>query len=71
MSEVKKWHGAWPTICNMCGDWLPDNSYFVDGADQQGHWGLFCPACVQDYNIKLGTGRGQKYDSKTLVKLEG
>jgi len=69
---IRKWFGTWPAICNMCGSYLPDEKYFYDASDNQGDWGLFCPQCHKDYcGSRLGTGLGQKYDSKTLVKLEG
>jgi hypothetical protein len=55
----------------MCGVWLPDEKYFVDAPDNQGHWGLFCPGCHDIYcDGRLGIGLGQKYDSKILEKVK-
>ena len=71
MTTVRKWAGTWPSTCDMCGVWLPDEKYFVDASDNQGHWGLFCLQCHKDYcGSRLGIGLGQKYDSKTLEKVK-
>ena len=68
----KKWFGTWPANCDVCGNNLSTYPYFCDARSNDGRWGLFCPQCHEDYcNGRLGTGSGQKYDSKTLEKLEG
>ena len=68
----KKWFGTWPATCDACGAYLPDQEYFCDARTDRGDWGLFCPDCHRQYcSGRLGLGSGQKYDSKTLVKLEG
>jgi hypothetical protein len=71
----KKWFGKWPTKCETCyydeGIMLGDYPFFVDGRTVQGYWALMCPQCHRQYGVGLGTDRGQKYDSKTLEKLEG
>lgn len=74
----KKWRGTWPAECDICMYFndgvktdLRNVPYFVDGATRQGPWALMCPECHAMHGVGLGTGRGQKYDSKTLVKLEG
>ena len=69
---TKKWFGTWPAVCNMCGAFLPDETHFCDAKCNDGMWGLFCPECHELYcSGRLGMGKGQKYDSKTLLKLEG
>jgi hypothetical protein len=71
MKPIKKWYGSWPHTCDICGSNLPDEKYFVDAPDNQGHWGLFCPGCHDIYcDGRLGIGLGQKYDSKTLEKVK-
>ena len=69
---VKKWFGTWPANCDECGTDLSKQKVFCDARTLTGHWGLFCYDCFRSitYN-KYGTGYGQLYDSKTLVKLEG
>ena len=70
-----RWQGSWPANCNGCESDLATQSFFVDALVQRGyrrgHWGLFCPDCADNLGCTFGTGFGQKYDSKTLVKLEG
>ena len=75
----KKWSGTWPANCQVCrtpnlsdkGADLSFYDWFVDGLTRYGHWALMCPECFDQEGVGLGTGLGQKYDSKTLVKLEG
>lgn len=73
MPVVKKWFGTWPANCDICKTDLstPPILWFIDGRTKQGPWALMCSQCHYSYGVGLGTGRGQKYDSKTLVKLEG
>jgi hypothetical protein len=69
---VKKWNGSWPAKCDMCKTELSNQSVFYDAKTIQGPWALMCPKCFKGLTWELlGTGRGQKYDSKTLEKLEG
>ena len=70
MSEKKRWFGNWPAKCDLCGRDLSYKKYFVDGSTSEG-WALMCPICHKHYGQGLGIGRGQKYDSSTLEKLEG
>lgn len=65
----KKWQGSKPTNCDLCT--MPLKTTFVDGRTKMGPWGLLCPTCHASHGCGLGTGNGQKYDLKTLVKLEG
>ena len=71
MSETKKWKGTWPAKCDFCHGELTKVDWFVDGRTKQGPWALMCPVCHLMDGVGLGTGRGQKYDSKTLEKIEG
>ncbi|MBU1173502.1 MAG: hypothetical protein KKD44_28375 [Proteobacteria bacterium] len=69
---TKKWLGTWPAQCSLCGTSLAEEKYFVDGIEiESRRWALMCPSCFKYSGEGLGTGRGQKYDSKTLEKLEG
>lgn len=68
---TKKWRGTWPAECDICYTTLSEQEYFVDGHTIFGPWALMCPGCHITKGYGLGTGRGQKYDSKTLEKLEG
>jgi hypothetical protein len=72
MGDVKKWFGRWPDNCRICGIDLSKKEWFADAKSNYGPWGLFCPECHEACcSQKFGTGIGQKYDSKTLIKLEG
>lgn len=67
----KKWFGTWPAHCDLCNAELANKEFFVDGATSfRGQWALMCPVCFEAFGRGLGPGRGQKYDSKTLEKLE-
>lgn len=57
--------------CDICHTDLPTKVYFVDGRTKRGPWALMCPACHHRYGVGLGTGFGQKYDSKTRIKIAG
>jgi hypothetical protein len=68
----KKWYGTWPADCDLCDVDLEACNYFVDGRIKNSYtWAMMCPICHKFEGVGLGTGRGQKYDSKTLEKLEG
>ena len=67
MKTVKKWLGNKPENCECCGGKI--GSVFYDCYIPGGAWGLICNSCFADYNCKLGMGCGQKYDTKTLEKL--
>jgi hypothetical protein len=60
--------------CDLCGSQIVD--IFIDG-NYRGCWALFCPGCAEAYNIKLGTGLGQRYElrqdekQKYWLKVEG
>lgn len=63
-----KWLGALPVKCDLCSAKL--GKVFYDGKTQFGPWGIMCHSCFTYKGCGLGTGRGQKYDSKTGEKVE-
>lgn len=63
------WMGNLPTECNYCNQKLAE--HFTDGKSPMGQWGVFCDACVKRLGIKLGIGRGQRYELATGKKVEG
>ena len=65
----KKWHGTWPAECDICAVTLSEQDSFIDGRLAMGSWALLCPGCHIRLGVGLGTGKGQRYDSKTLIKL--
>ena len=75
--QVRKWIRVGRLECDICLNFhykttdLSKQEFFVDGKTQMGPWALMCPRCFKLYGVGLGTGRGQKYDSKTLEKVEG
>ena len=70
MDDLKKqWESTAPTECDLCHDDLEDS--FIDGKTKYGPWGIMCSTCHEIYGCGLGLGLGQKYDLKTLDKLEG
>lgn len=75
--QVKKWIGGGRLECDICLNFhykttdLTKEEFFVDGKTQMGPWALMCPRCFKLYGVGIGTGKGQKYDSKTLEKVEG
>lgn len=69
-TEEKKWFGAVPTKCDLCKGKFTDGA-FIDGRTVYGPWAIMCSTCHSHSGHGLGVGKGQKYDSKTLVKLEG
>lgn len=74
----RRWLSEVPDLCEFCGQpWndgvFYDAAIFVTpmGAPDRRMWGLCCHTCFTDGNGKLGTGKGQKYDLLTRVKLNG
>ncbi len=65
----KKWMGRVPVRCEGCGDIL--EGVFIDGKTAFGHWAIMCDNCYTTHGVGLGIGKGQKYDLKTLEKIEG
>lgn len=71
-TEKKKWSGS--TICDFCKSDLDvpyHKPWFVDGRTIYGSWAVMCPDCWHELGLGLGTGAGQKYDSRTLERIEG
>jgi|WetSurMetagenome_2_1015567.scaffolds.fasta_scaffold27648_4 hypothetical protein len=66
----KHWSGTAPKHCELCHGKFTDG-VFIDGSTCYGPWAIMCSCCHSHSGHGLGLGRGQKYDSKTLVKLEG
>ena len=62
------WRGTPPKTCQLCN--RPLKQQFVDGANG-GPWAIMCPSCHHSYGVGIGTGRGQRYDLQTLLKVEG
>jgi hypothetical protein len=68
-TPIKKWSGSNPINCDICHQ--PFAEVFIDSRTVYGRWGLLCKTCHSKYGTGLGTGRGQKYDLKTMIKIEG
>jgi hypothetical protein len=66
---VKKWNGSKPEDCQLCD--RPLKKSFVDGRVRGSNWHILCEVCHIKFGVGLGVGRGQKYDLKTLEKVEG
>ena len=72
--EVRK---APPEKCDVCK--RPILLAFVDGKTIRGPWADMCVLCHQAFGRGLGTGRGQRYESRhawdgeelTWVKVAG
>ena len=79
MATTKKWLGSPIENCEACGgkvgevfyDAYTIRPFILDYLHPATRWAILCHGCFQELNGKLGTGRGQKYDTKTLEKLEG
>ena len=65
---MTKWLGTLDG-CQICGMEVGDT--FVDGRTVHGPWAIMCEVCHKTHGVGLGTGKGQKYDTKTKEKLEG
>ncbi len=64
------WTSPRPTNCQACGGTL--GKIFFDAFNSQARqWMIHCFSCFRSYKCRLGTGCGQKYDTKTLEKLGG
>ena len=67
---AKKWPGS--TRCSFCGDDVRQHETFFDATTRFGHWALMCDNCFFiNGQGRIGVGRGQKYDGKTLEKIGG
>lgn len=64
------WSMPVPQECDICGNAI--GATFVDGKTRPGgQWGIMCDRCHRLHGVGLGTGKGQKYDSKTREKIDG
>jgi hypothetical protein len=66
---TKKWMGAAPETCDLCGNKL--HKVFFDAKTSRGPWGILCLPCFAMEGGALGTGAGQKYSLTTGEKLGG
>ena len=69
--ESRKMWGDSLGNCEFCGISFQFTPWFVDGATARGSWGMMCNKCFMLYGKGLGKGLGQKYSSKTKMKIEG
>lgn len=66
----KIWLGSTPVICEVCRQ--PLQNHFYDFCMRGGRgWARGCEQCFKSHGCGLGIGKGQKYDLRTLEKLEG
>jgi hypothetical protein len=70
MEEIKKWMGAAPETCDICGTAIRDD--FVDGRMRRGPWANMCLLCHALKGVGFGTGRGQHYHrhKKDWIKVD-
>ncbi len=55
--------------CDLCKRSLFGHTWFFDAAiPRVGQWAWLCHDCFVANGCELGIGRGQCYDSQTLVK---
>ena len=67
---MKKWMGKKPEKCQICQSTI--GKVFYDARiPAYGRWGLICQNCFELFNCSLGLGKGQKYNSETLIKIGG
>ena len=70
--KSKRWNGQRPVRCDLCIQPFESAAkHFYDFKTSCGPWALGCEQCFKKFGGTLGLGHGQKYDLKTLVKLEG
>lgn len=55
--------------CDICGQVQEDR--IVDGATKMRAWAWMCEPCHRVVGMGFGTGRGQLWDLRTGVKLQG
>mgnify|MGYP001602994687 CR=1 FL=1 len=63
-----KWYGP-AELCDICDGVLA--KVFIDGKTHKGPWAVMCDPCHRLHGVGIGLGKGQKYNAKTRVKLEG
>ena len=59
--------------CDLCHKSLFLGDTFSDASVPRfgGTWGWLCQQCADKEQVAYGTGLGQKYDSKTYLKIQG
>jgi hypothetical protein len=62
------WESEAPTECEICHQRL--DGCFIDGKTDDGPWAIMCSSCHLIRGCGLGEGHGQKYDLKTLERVE-
>lgn len=60
-----------PNICDICRGNLRTGKSFFDGKTRRGPWAWMCSVCFDENGLGLGTGVGQRFDSKTNEKTGG
>lgn len=60
MDDEKYWVGSNPVNCQLCNTPIVDT--FVDGKTTKGPWALLCSDCHAEYDVGIGTGKGQRYE---------
>lgn len=68
MKSKVKWLSA-VTVCDVCQSKF--GSHFYDAKTMDGPWGLLCESCFKKIGIGVGPGMGQKYCTKSKLKVEG
>lgn len=62
------WLSEAPTNCDICKKAI--KGFFTDGRTKEGPWAIMCDNCHEIAGCGLGLGKGQRYSSKTLKKIE-
>lgn len=76
MATAVKWQGT-PVKhldCQLCSQMISSESvtvFYDVHVPAYDTWCITCHPCFKSYGCKLGTGLGQKYDVKTLEKIDG
>lgn len=52
-----------PASCDICAAEIVDA--FYDFRTSNGRWANGCPACFKSHRGRVGTGLGQRYESRT------
>lgn len=65
------WQGK--LTCDLCGQSVQQGcDWFADAnVPRLGGWALCCQHCATSYDVKFGTGKGQKFNAQTREKIEG
>lgn len=55
--------------CDVCGRTV--GTTFVDGKTRHGPWANMCESCHKVHGVGIGTGKGQRYETATMRKIDG